>query len=122
MAGGSSHGLAHSDVNRPAVDGECRLLQRLAEGRVGVAGARNVLGRGAEFLGEDGFGDQGTGIGADDVHTEHPVRRAIGKDFDKAFGVAVRPGARIGGERELDRKSTRLNSSHEIPSRMPSSA
>src|SRR5208282_6803609 len=49
LMGASSHGLAHSDVNRPTIDGECRLLQRLAEGRVGVAGARNVLGRGAEF-------------------------------------------------------------------------
>ena len=31
-------------------------------------------------------------------------------------------GIILGSFRDLDRKSTRLNSSHEIPSRMPSSA
>src|SRR5438128_12049357 len=53
------------DVNRPAVDRECGFFERLAQGRMGVAGARDVLGRGAEFLGEGGFGDQGAGVGAD---------------------------------------------------------
>ena len=43
-------------------------------------------------------------------------------------GVEIHPGAKIGSGvmidhgMGIDRKSTRLNSSHEIPSRMPSSA
>ena len=45
-----------------------------------------------------------------------------------AYGVFVEPtnvlniGIQNLSEKDLDRKSTRLNSSHEIPSRMPSSA
>ena len=40
-----------------------------------------------------------------------------------AFQIIMHAGdARIASEEALDRKSTRLNSSHEIPSRMPSSA
>ena len=38
------------------------------------------------------------------------------------FGDGVNVAARIEARAEPDRKSTRLNSSHEIPSRMPSSA
>jgi hypothetical protein len=59
-----------SDVDRPAADGEGRFLDRLAEGRVGVAGARGVLGRGAELLGECRLGDQSAGIRTNDVDAE----------------------------------------------------
>ena len=45
-----------------------------------------------------------------DLHIKHgSVPRAV-------------PGVTVGHETVGDRKSTRLNSSHEIPSRMPSSA
>jgi len=88
-------------VNCPPVDRERSLLEGFAQGRVGVAGARDVLGRGPEFLGEGGFGDQGSGIGADDVDTEHPVGLALGQDLDEAFGIAVGAGTGVGGEREL---------------------
>ena len=49
----------------------------------------------------------------------------------KLYGIGVGPGdselmtvkaARIVGKADIDRKSTRLNSSHVRPSRMPSSA
>ena len=39
--------------------------------------------------------------------------------FEKDLSVAE---TGIGGLKVVDQKSTRLNSSHEIPSRMPSSA
>src|SRR5215472_4070485 len=68
---------------------------------MGVAGARDVLGGGAELLGQRRFGDQGTGIGTNDVDSEDPVGLALGENFDKTLGIAIGPGARIGGEREL---------------------
>ena len=50
------------------------------------------------------------------------VKRAAGNhDIKEAGGVDV-SDASIYRDWETDRKSTRLNSSHEIPSRMPSSA
>ena len=44
-------------------------------------------------------------------------RKRLGERFSGSLGQ----GPRLPPE-DLDRKSTRLNSSHEIPSRMPSSA
>ena len=44
-----------------------------------------------------------------------PTIDGAGVKLERAFGFGTTKGA-------LDRKSTRLNSSHEIPSRMPSSA
>ena len=46
---------------------------------------------------------------------------AVNLDVDRAR-VAWMDMDRTPESRDLDRKSTRLNSSHEIPSRMPSSA
>ena len=43
-------------------------------------------------------------------------------DFDKAKEYADKWRDKAYRDWETDRKSTRLNSSHEIPSRMPSSA
>ena len=43
--------------------------------------------------------------------------------FGASFGaISVGSGLTLAQTMVLDRKSTRLNSSHEIPSRMPSSA
>ena len=42
--------------------------------------------------------------------------------FFKVSGVCTMKQTSWGRDRFVDRKSTRLNSSHEIPSRMPSSA
>ena len=43
--------------------------------------------------------------------------------YPKIISGELRPGDRLPPERELaDRKSTRLNSSHKVQSRMPSSA
>ena len=47
----------------------------------------------------------------------------IGPDGDTTgSGLALAEALRQKGKTVQDRKSTRLNSSHEIPSRMPSSA
>ena len=56
-----------------------------------MASARDIFRRGAEFLGEHGFGNQCPGIGADDVDAENPVAVALGEDFDETFGIAVGP-------------------------------
>ena len=42
--------------------------------------------------------------------------------FDRYYRTQSDPYLETREREELDRKSTRLNSSHEIPSRMPSSA
>ena len=47
---------------------------------------------------------------------------ALSDSMLSALGNAGRLLAEAGREHELDRKSTRLNSSHEFVSRMPSSA
>ena len=60
---------------------------------MGVAGAGDVLGRGAEFHGDRGFGDHGPGVGPEDVHAEHAVGLGVGEDFDKAFGREIGAGA-----------------------------
>ena len=56
-------------------------------------------------------------------HIERTIKNAI--EQDKVSHAYLFTGPRGTGKTttaRLDRKSTRLNSSHEIPSRMPSSA
>ena len=45
--------------------------------------------------------DHVAGAGAENVHAEHAVGLGVGEDFHKAFGVAHRPGAAVGGEGEF---------------------
>ncbi len=85
---------SRSDVDGAAIDGERGFLDRFVQGRVGVAGAGDVLGRGAELHRERRLGDHRAGVGADDVDAEHAVARGIGEDLDEALGVAVGAGAR----------------------------
>src|SRR5580700_1187669 len=63
-----------------------------------VAGAGDVLGRGAEFHGDGCFADHVAGVGAENVHAEHAVGLGVRQDFDKTFGGQVHLGAGIGGE------------------------
>src|SRR5262249_45960095 len=83
------------------VDRQRRLLHRLGERRVGVAGAGDVLGRGAELHGNRSLRDHVAGVRPDDVHAEHAVGLGIGEDFHEAFGLQVRLCAAIGGKRKL---------------------
>ena len=55
-----------------------------------------------------------------DVKAAREAKRLARKTLAEMVGIEWRYLANI--ENQGDRKSTRLNSSHEIPSRMPSSA
>ena len=67
-----------------------------------------------KISGEALGGEKGMGF-------DEPTMDAICGGVKKAHELGVQIGIVVGGG-NLDRKSTRLNSSHEIPSRMPSSA
>jgi hypothetical protein len=92
-----------SHIDRAFVDRKRRFLDGLRQGGVSVAGARNVLGGGAEFHGDRRLRDHVAGVGADDVHAEHAVVFGIDEDFYETLGPLVGPGAGIGRERELCR-------------------
>jgi len=74
-------------VDGAAVDGEGRFLHRLAQGRVGVAGAGDVLGRSAELDRQCRFGNHRAGVGADDVAAEHLIGLGVGA----ALGLLLAP-------------------------------
>ena len=65
----------------------------------------------AEVLLEEGFTISGSDA------KESPLTRTL-----EEKGAKIYYGQRASNISDTDRKSTRLNSSHEIPSRMPSSA
>ena len=94
-------GRAHAERGEPAGFGEARLLAGIA--RIAQVVAEVHRERGRRRL------------------PRALVRRSRYRKDNRM--VLSQPG--LGGrsyQRRLDRKSTRLNSSHEIPSRMPSSA
>src|ERR1700736_4312514 len=68
---------------------------------MGVAGARDVLGRRAELHGDRRFGNHVPGVDAEDVHAEHAVAFRVRQDFHEAVGGVVDLGAAVGGEREF---------------------
>src|SRR3979411_1816727 len=90
-------------VDRPLLHRHGGFLDGLAQRRVGVAGARDVLGRFGEFHRDGGFGVPAVGVGPDDVHAEHAVGLGVGEDFDETVGLMVDLGAAVGGEREFSR-------------------
>src|SRR5262249_37746807 len=88
-------------MNRMPVDAQRRFFDRLGERRMGVAGARAILGGGGELDAQRHFGNQIAGLGADDMATHDPIGLGVGENFDEALGVAVGAGAAVGREREL---------------------
>ena len=62
------------------------------------------------------------GFIATDMTAATAERVGMGFEEFKAAAATMIPVNRVGVPEDIDRKSTRLNSSHEIPSRMPSSA
>src|SRR6516162_4042329 len=87
-----------SHMDGALIDRQCRLLHRLGERRVGVAGAGDVLGRGAELHGNRSLRDHVAGVRADDVHAQHAVGLGIGEDLHEALGLQVRLCTAIGGK------------------------
>ena len=54
---------------------------------------------------------------------KNTISRNLYGQFSEHLGRGIYGGIYVGEDSDIsDRKSTRLNSSHEIPSRMPSSA
>ena len=90
-----------SEMHRLEPGRHGRLAHRLRHGRVGVAGAREVLGRAAELHQHRRLVDHLAGAGADDVDAEHAVGRLVGEDLHEAVGVVHGAGAGIGGEGEF---------------------
>src|SRR4051812_27579632 len=64
-------------------DCERGFLHRLGEGRVGVAGARDVLGRRAELHRHGCFGNNVAGVGSEDVHASTRSVFASARIFTK---------------------------------------
>ena len=60
-----------------------------------MAGARQILGRAAEFHQHRRFVDHLAGAEADDVHAEHAVGLLVGEDLDEALGVQHGAGAAL---------------------------
>jgi hypothetical protein len=75
-------------------------FEGFTQGWVGVAGAGDVFGTGAEGHGGRGFGDEVAGARADDVDAEDAVVLGVGEDFDFAVGVSQGAGAAVGEEGE----------------------
>ena len=60
-------------MNLPLLDGERRFAHGFGQGRMRVAGAREILRRAAELHQHGGFGDQFARAGADDMDAENAV-------------------------------------------------
>src|SRR5215472_17661801 len=94
-------GAGGSDVDRAAVDGEGGFLDGFVQGRVGVAGAGDVLRRRGKLHADDELGDQIARIRADDMGAEDAIRRLVGEDLDEAVGHGHGARPAIGHEGEL---------------------
>ena len=88
-------------MDRALADRKRGFLDGLRTGRMGMTGARQVLGRAAEFHQDGGFMDHFAGFAADDVHAEHPIGFGICENLHKSFGGLVDLGAAVGGEGEF---------------------
>src|SRR5262245_46232435 len=66
-----------SHMDRPLGHGERCLLHRLGEGRMRVAGARQILRRAAELHDHRRLRDHLAGVGADDMHAQNAVGGGI---------------------------------------------
>src|SRR5215207_10429959 len=85
-------------------------LDRFRAGRMGMAGACQILGGTAELHENAGFMNHFAGFAADDVHAEHAIGLRIGEDLHETVSGLVNLGAAVGGEREFARgiSDTRL--------------
>src|SRR6516165_9028858 len=65
---------------------------------MGVAGAREIFRRAAEFHQDAGFGDELARARAKDMNAKHAIGLGIGENLHKAIGVAHGASPAIGGE------------------------
>ena len=86
---------------RALADCKRGFLDGFGTGRVGVAGAGQVLGGTAKLHQHRGFVDHFAGLAADNVHAEHPIRFRICENLHESFGGLVDLGTAIGGKREF---------------------
>lgn len=89
------------EVDRLVVGVHGGLLEGLAERRVGMADASDVLGRGAVLHGEDGLANHLSRVGADDVGAEDLVGLLLDDDLYEPVLVVVCLCPRVGQEGEL---------------------
>lgn len=76
------------------------LLEGLGQGRMSVASAGNVLGRGAILEGKSTLSNHLTGVGANDVNTKKTISLRVGNHLDDTLSVEVGLGTGVGAERE----------------------
>ena len=69
-----------------------RLHQGLGKGRVTVDRPGDVFRTGAEFNGQDAFGNHVCGPGAENMDAQDPVRPGVADHFDEPVGFAHAPG------------------------------
>ena len=87
-------------VDGLGVGGHGSLLERLREGRVGVARPGNILARSAILKRKSTLSDHLTSVGADDVDAQKSVGLGVGENLDHTLSVEVGLGARVGAEGE----------------------
>ena len=88
-------------MNRALGDRHGRFFDRLRQGRMRVAGAREIFRRTAEFHQHRRFRDHVAGVRTDNVNAEHAVGLGVGQNFHKAVGLLIGLGAAVGGEGKL---------------------
>ena len=82
------------------VGGHAGLLEGLREGRVGVAGAGQVLSAGSVLDADDCLADHLSSARTHDVGAQQFVGLLLGEDLDHSVGVGDGLGARVGQEGE----------------------
>src|SRR6266511_4561083 len=93
---GSHMDGAFADRKRGFLDG-------FRAGRMGMAGARQILGGTTKLHQNAGFMNHFAGFAADDVHAEHAIGLRICENLHEAVSGLVDLGAAVGGEWEFAR-------------------
>src|SRR6266478_4830571 len=88
-------------MDRALADCKRGFLDGLRTGRMGVAGAGQILGGTAKLHQDGRFVDHFARLAADNVHAKHPIRFRICENLHESLGGLVDLGAPIGGEGEF---------------------
>src|SRR5882672_985556 len=93
--------LRRSHMDRALADRKRGFLDGFRTSRMGVAGAREILGGTAELHQYGGFVDHFAGFTADYMHAKHPIGLRICENLNESFRGLVDLGTAIGGEWEF---------------------